>query len=235
MAKWGVLGIIRSQTGIDWECMRLTEVIQKTIKEKVPLAKLGPHCRRWWMKELGVLRQEMLKSRRKAHTRGPQPDLRLHEKFRECRRKYSRELERTKRDHWRNWLEQATDPDIWTVHRYINMPASDGGKTRIPDLISTTDGQQRKVNTNESKGNLLISDVVRLSGTYRLGLDCRLDYIFLLYLLFRISLLSFFIRMSYCSFTIVLFRDIPFVPNGLLSCITIDGLDLASRTFCRVQ
>src|SRR6266404_1048848 len=32
-----------------------------------------------------------------------------------------------------------------------------------------------------------------------------------------------------------LFRDIPFVPNGLLSCITIDSLDLASRTFCRVQ
>src|SRR6266404_6805069 len=85
---------------------------------------------------------------------------------------------------------------------------------------------------------MLISDVVRLSGTYRLGLDCRLDYIlsmFLLYLPFRISLFSFFIRMSYCSSFIVLFRDIPFVPNGLLSCITIDSLDLASRTFCRVQ
>src|SRR6266403_2667140 len=91
---------------------------------------------------------------------------------------------------------------------------------------------------------LLISDVVRLSGTYLILLIrirlylCRLDYIlsmFLLYLPFRISLLSFSFRTSYCSFSIVLFRDIPFVPNGLLSCITIDGLDLASRTFCRVQ
>src|SRR6266404_3971485 len=67
---------------------------------------------------------------------------------------------------------------------------------------------------------LLISDVVCLSGTYLILLIrirlylCRLDYIlsmFLLYLPFWISLLSFFIRTSYCSFTIVLFRDIPFV------------------------
>src|SRR6266404_5267209 len=69
---------------------------------------------------------------------------------------------------------------------------------------------------------VLISDVVRLSGTYLILLIrirlylCRLDYIlsmFLLYLPFGIFLLSFFIRTSYCSFSIVLFRDIPFVPK----------------------
>ncbi len=54
----------------------------------------------------------------------------------------------------RNYMK-AMDPDIWTAHRYINVPASDGGKTHIPDLISTTDGQQHKANTNESKGSLL--------------------------------------------------------------------------------
>src|SRR6266404_760426 len=71
-------------------------------------------------------------------------------------------------------------------------------------------------------GGMLISDVVYLSGTYLILLIrirlylCRLDYIlsmFLLYLLFRISLLSYFVRTSYCTFSIVLFRDIPFVPQ----------------------
>src|SRR6266404_9811181 len=78
---------------------------------------------------------------------------------------------------------------------------------------------------------LLISDVVRLSGTYLILLIrirlylCRLDYIlsmFLLYLPFSMFLL--FSLGTFCLF-----------PNGLLSCITIDGLDLVSRTFCRVQ
>src|SRR6266404_1408738 len=68
---------------------------------------------------------------------------------------------------------------------------------------------------------LLISDVVHLSGTYLILLIrirlylCRLDYIlsmFLLYLLFRMFLLSSF-GTPYCSSFIVLFRDIPFVPQ----------------------
>src|SRR5882762_9435547 len=70
-------------------------------------------------------------------------------------------------------------------------------------------------------GGMLISDVVRLSGTYLILLIrirlylCRLDYIlsmFLLYLPFRMFLLSSF-GTPYCSSFIVLFRDIPFVPQ----------------------
>src|SRR5882762_1161451 len=106
--------------------------------------------------------------------------------------------------------------------------------------VSTSDGITEELSKSKIY-KMLISDVVHLSGTYLILLIrirlylCRLDYIlsmFLLYLPFRMFLLSSF-GTSYCSFLIVLFRDIPFVPNGLLSCITIDSLDLASRTFCR--
>ena len=92
--------------------------------------------------------------------------------------------------------------------------------------------------------DLLISDVVCLSGTYLILLIrirlylCRLDYIlsmFLLYLLFGISLLSFFIRTLIVLSLLFSLGTFLLFPNGLLSCITIDGLDLASRTFCRVQ
>ncbi len=80
---------------------------------------------------------------------------------------------------------------------------------------------------------MLISDVVHLSGTYLILLIkirlylCRLDYIlsmFLLYLLIGIFLLSSF-RTPYCSSL--------FVHSFVLR--TIDGLDLASRTFHVVQ
>ncbi len=88
---------------------------------------------------------------------------------------------------------------------------------------------------------MLISDVVRLSGTYLILLIkirlylCRLDYIF--YCTYRLgypycpSSLGRLIVLSllFSLGTFLLF------PNELLSCITIDGLDLVSRTFCRVQ
>ena len=92
-----------------------------------------------------------------------------------------------------------------------------------------------------SKWIMLISDVVCLSGTYlilsiriRLYL-CRLDYIF--YCTYRLGY-------PYCPSSLGRLIVLPLLfslgtfllfPNGLLSCITIDGLDLVSRTFCRVQ
>jgi hypothetical protein len=64
-------------------------------------------------------------------------------------------LEHTKRQHWRNWLERAEDPDIWTAHRYMAAPAGDGGKSRIPVLKLMQDGQEHSASTNKEKSKLL--------------------------------------------------------------------------------
>ena len=52
-------------------------------------------------------------------------------------------------------MEKAEDPDIWTAHRYASAPAGDGGKTRIPMLKLTQDGQELAATTNKEKSNLL--------------------------------------------------------------------------------
>jgi hypothetical protein len=64
-------------------------------------------------------------------------------------------LERTKQQHWQDWLERAEDPDIWTAHRYTTAPTGNGGKSRIFVLKLTQDRQEHIALTNEEKSNLL--------------------------------------------------------------------------------
>jgi ribonuclease HI len=140
---------------LDRECERLTHALQETIAEKVPNVILGPQAKRWWTKELGTLRKDMLKSRRKACKDRKGRDSLLWKKFKEARRKFGWELESTKKNHWRDWLERATDPDLWTANRYITAPPSDCGKTRIPELTYTSNEGQCRARSNEEKGRVL--------------------------------------------------------------------------------
>ena len=38
---------------------------------------------------------------------------------------YRNTLESTKKQHWRDWLEKAVDPDIWIVNKLIYLQATD--------------------------------------------------------------------------------------------------------------
>ena len=62
-----------------------------------------------------------------------------------------------KQIHWRDWLEKAEDPDIWTVHRLISSPASDGGSSRIPGLKykDPADNEEKTAANNEEKSRAL--------------------------------------------------------------------------------
>lgn len=55
-----------------------------------------------------------------------------------------------------DFLEKATDTDIWTVNRYLTNPSGDGGQTRIPILkMVGRDGTIQEANTNENKAKML--------------------------------------------------------------------------------
>jgi hypothetical protein len=66
-------------------------------------------------------------------------------------KRYEKTLKYTKKQHWRDWLERAEEPDIWTVHKVISALAMDGGKARIPTLKHKVGEQEAKANTNVEK------------------------------------------------------------------------------------
>ena len=146
---------IRTQGELDDTCLKLTEVLQKVINDKVPVKKLGVKSKLWWTKELTKLRQEANKTGRRASKYSNWPEHHSHRVHQDASKKYRQTMERTKRQHWRDWLEKSDDPDIWTAHKYISSPAGDGGKCRIPVLKLTRNGQEQSATTNDMKSEML--------------------------------------------------------------------------------
>ena len=155
LQDFGLPRAIKDQGELDTECVRLTNALQITIKREVPTSNLGPMSRRWWTKELTDLRRKASKIGRKASKYKDNPNNPLHAESAKAKKEYDKAIEYNKKHHWRDWLEKADDPDIWTAHRYISAPASDGGATRIPTLSASRNGTEVTASTNEDKSVLL--------------------------------------------------------------------------------
>jgi len=79
----------------------------------------------------------------------------VHAEHAEAAKLYNRMLKSTKEYHWCLYLEKAEVPDIWTVHRLTSIPASDGGKARIPALKFRDREEGRTTVTNSEKVSVL--------------------------------------------------------------------------------
>ena len=68
----------------------------------------------------------------------------------------SKEIQKTKENHWKDWLNDMSGTNIWIAHKYISNPGGDGGKTRIPMLKRTgPDGLVNQAMTNKEKSAIL--------------------------------------------------------------------------------
>jgi len=157
--KLWMLGLprpIKSQGELDLECHRLTSILQTTIQSEVPIYDLSPKSRQWWTKELMDLQREASKLGRKASVLNNRPSDPIHAQSTVAKKAYEKAIEYNKKHHWRDWLEKAEDPDIWTAHRYISAPAMDGSATRIPVLKAACNGEEVTASMNEDKSQILV-------------------------------------------------------------------------------
>lgn len=91
---------------------------------------------------------------RKAYKVRDNPSHHVHKEHEGAVKTYDCTLEKTKQQHWRDWLERAEDPDIWTVHKLISAPALDGAKARIPALKHQVDRIKVTASTNQEKSKV---------------------------------------------------------------------------------
>ena len=71
------------------------------------------------------------------------------------KKSYNKAIKYNKKHHWRDWLEKAEDPDIWTAYRYISTPALDRSAKCIPVLKTTQNGVETTAAMNEEKSEML--------------------------------------------------------------------------------
>jgi hypothetical protein len=146
---------IRTQREMNTSCEKLMLAIQETIETQVPVTEITLKSKRWWTKELTQLCKETNKLGRLSYKRRNDREHRVHAEHTEAAKRYNRTLKNTKQQHWRDWIEKAEDPDIWTVHRLISAPATDGGKARIPALKYKVGDVEKIATTNGKKGAAL--------------------------------------------------------------------------------
>ncbi len=146
---------LRNQEHLNTACETLTAAIQMTINTEVPKTNLCSKSKRWWTRELTQLRRHSNKLGRLAYKLRDDSQHPVHREHVEAAKLYDRTLERTKRQHWRDWLERAVDPDIWTVHKVISTPHADGGKARIPALKHKQGEAEKIASTNSEKSQAL--------------------------------------------------------------------------------
>ncbi|KAJ7707569.1 hypothetical protein B0H17DRAFT_918221, partial [Mycena rosella] len=62
-------------------------------------------------------------------------------------------------EHWREYLEDVDDSDVWTAGQMMKAESSDGGKTRVPDLRRTgANGAEEVACTNEKKSEWMVEE-----------------------------------------------------------------------------
>ena len=134
----------------------LNAAISNTIEKHVPISKPLPHTKRWWNQDLTTARKKKNRLANDAYKWRGLPDHTAHELHRDASREYAKLIETTKKEHWENWLLNASERDVWTANKYATDPPTDSGKPRMPALITTDqNGNDRHTSTNDEKSEAL--------------------------------------------------------------------------------
>ena len=78
------------------------------------------------------------------------PDHPVHAEHKAATNNLSNRIDEMKKEHWIDWLEDATSKDIYTANRYINSEPSDYSSTWIPPLKHHNNQQQETLATENS-------------------------------------------------------------------------------------
>ena len=142
----------------------LTEALQATIQDAVPLSKPCPHSKCWWSSRLSEMkRKKKNKLSSLAYPYRALADHPVHEEHRQIWNSYSDEIRKAKQAHGDSFLMYALAPDVWVTNWYILGPGRDSGKSRIPMLLLGQPGRPPgsclEAATNKEKSKAFIKSM----------------------------------------------------------------------------
>ncbi|KAJ3473537.1 hypothetical protein NLI96_g12951 [Meripilus lineatus] len=112
-----------------------------------------PHTKRWWTKDLSKLRKAKNRISGKAFKWRDVPDHPIHQELKDITKRYVDEVDKTKKQHWEDWLENLTAEAVYKANKYATDSPSDYARTRIPPLKTNEPGNL--ASTNKDKAQIL--------------------------------------------------------------------------------
>jgi hypothetical protein len=127
-----------------------TSQVNTVLEEEVPKAKASPYAKRWWTKELAVLRNGFTAKRNRITTmrRRGEDVVEAIRAVDVARRLYYDQIDRQKKQHWKDFLDGPEN--VWKAARYAR-----GTNTTASILDLAADN--REYCTDEEKAEILMS------------------------------------------------------------------------------
>ena len=130
----------------------LFRILGDVTERIVPKVKPYPHLKRWWSRQLTALCKDKNRASAERHRWRGTPDHPSHTTYRDKCKNLARAIETAKATHWKEWIEQISGHDLWTVNKYMGALPTDFGCKRIPHLNRPND---TKTKTSEEKAERL--------------------------------------------------------------------------------
>lgn len=146
---------IRTPEALTTKVDTVVQIIGKILDEELPETNPCPFTKRWWTCELSDLKQTQNCLSNKLYKLRHILNHPIHDEYKTAVDNFVTTLEKTKAQHWIDWLENITAQDIYIANKYITDEPNDYSSARIPSLITTTNGLQSLAESNSDKDKAL--------------------------------------------------------------------------------
>ena len=138
----------------------IDNAIQDTITEVVPVTKPCPHAKRWWNDDLSSMRKKLNRLERESYRWRTHSWHPVHEEAKNLQRKYAASIQKTKTNHWCQWLEELNEQTVWEASKMAKGPPSDGRRARVPNLKGKLRGEDEETiaRDNSTKAKLFFEE-----------------------------------------------------------------------------
>ena len=123
-------------TKVDELVLVIKGVLEDHLKERRP----SPFKRRWWTKELSQLKKQQNRLSNKAYKFRHLRDHPIHTEYKAATNKFKDIMQETRNQDWSDWLEAASQQDLYIANKYITNEPTDYSNARVPSLRTTTKG-----------------------------------------------------------------------------------------------
>ena len=131
----------------------INEVLHKQVDEK----SANPFKQRWWAEELTRLKKAQNRLSNKSHKFCHVWDHPAHAEYKAVANKFKDVMTETCNQDWIDWLEGASQQDLYLANKYISNEPSDYLNARIPALRIISNGMPDLAEDNEQKVKVLAS------------------------------------------------------------------------------
>jgi hypothetical protein len=133
----------------------LVQIISSVLEKEIPETKPSPHVQCWWTKELTDLKKHQNRLSNKHYKLRHIADHPIIAEHKAATAKFKRVLKDTRDQHWKDWLEAASQCDIYIANKYLSSEPTDFSLARIPSLHTNIHGFDNVAETNEAKAEAL--------------------------------------------------------------------------------